>query len=56
MLLFALRHLLNNFVYKVGGATGAGRGSAGGSLVLFVLDITKIDPIRHNLIFMLDQS
>jgi|7_EtaG_2_1085326.scaffolds.fasta_scaffold00747_10 DNA polymerase-3 subunit alpha len=46
-----LDDLLNNFVYKVGGATGAGRGSAGGSLVLFVLDITKIDPIRHNLIF-----
>ena len=46
-----LDDLLNNFVYKVGGATGAGRGSAGGSLVLFILDITKIDPIRHNLIF-----
>ena len=46
-----LDDLLNNFVYKIGGATGAGRGSAGGSLVLFVLDITKIDPIRHNLIF-----
>jgi len=46
-----LDDLLNNFVYKVGGATGAGRGSASGSLVLFVLDITKIDPIRHNLIF-----
>jgi intein/homing endonuclease len=25
--------------------------SAGGSLILFVLDITKIDPVRHNLIF-----
>ena len=46
-----LDDLLNNFVYPSGGATGAGRGSAGGSLVLFVLDITKIDPIKHNLIF-----
>lgn len=46
-----LDDLLNNFVYKNNGATGAGRGSAGGSLVLFVLDITKIDPIRYNLIF-----
>lgn len=46
-----LDDLLNNFVYKVGGTTGAGRGSAGGSLILFLLDITKIDPIRYNLIF-----
>ena len=46
-----LDDLLTNFVYKSGGATGAGRGSAGGSLVLFILDITKIDPIRHSLIF-----
>tara|TARA_Y100000310_G_scaffold273645_1_gene289206 strand:+ start:5463 stop:8744 length:3282 start_codon:yes stop_codon:yes gene_type:complete len=46
-----LDDLLNNFVYKCGGATGAGRGSAPGSLVLFVLDITKIDPIKHSLIF-----
>jgi DNA polymerase-3 subunit alpha len=46
-----LDDLLTNFVYKVGGATGAGRGSAPASLVLFVLDITKLDPIRHNLIF-----
>ena len=46
-----LDDLLDNFVYKNGGATGAGRGSASGSLVLFILDITKIDPIRHNLIF-----
>ena len=46
-----LNDLLENFVYKVGGSTGAGRGSAGGSLLLFVLDITKIDPIRFGLIF-----
>lgn len=46
-----LDDLLNNFVYASGGALGAGRGSACGSLVLFLLDITKLDPIRHELIF-----
>ena len=30
---------------------GAGRGSGGGSLVAWLLDITSIDPIRHNLLF-----
>lgn len=30
---------------------GPGRGSAGGSLVAFLLGITSIDPIRHGLIF-----
>jgi DNA polymerase III subunit alpha len=46
-----LDDLLNNFVYAVGGATGSGRGSAASSLVLFVMDITKIDPIKYELIF-----
>jgi DNA polymerase-3 subunit alpha len=30
---------------------GPGRGSAGGSLVSYALDIIKIDPIKYNLIF-----
>lgn len=30
---------------------GVGRGSAGGSLIAFVLDITKVDPIKYNLLF-----
>ncbi len=30
---------------------GCGRGSAGGSLVLYLLGITLIDPIKYNLIF-----
>ncbi|MCK5306245.1 MAG: DNA polymerase III subunit alpha [Candidatus Omnitrophica bacterium] len=30
---------------------GPGRGSAAGSVVAYVLDITGIDPIQHNLIF-----
>jgi DNA polymerase-3 subunit alpha len=31
--------------------TGIGRGSVGGSLVCYLLDIHKIDPIKHNLLF-----
>lgn len=30
---------------------GPGRGSVGGSLLAFVLGITRIDPIKHNLLF-----
>ncbi len=32
-------------------ATGAGRGSAAASIVAYTLNITKIDPIKYNLIF-----
>jgi DNA polymerase-3 subunit alpha len=32
-------------------ATGAGRGSAAGSVVSYCLNITKIDPIQYNLLF-----
>ena len=32
-------------------ATGPGRGSAGGSLVSFLMGITDVDPIRFNLLF-----
>jgi DNA polymerase-3 subunit alpha len=32
-------------------ATGAGRGSAAGSLVAYTLGITKIDPLKYNLLF-----
>jgi DNA polymerase-3 subunit alpha len=31
--------------------TGPGRGSAGGSLVCYLLDITRVDPIKYNLLF-----
>lgn len=30
---------------------GPGRGSAAGSLVSYVLEITDLDPIKHNLLF-----
>jgi len=31
--------------------TGPGRGSAAGSLVLFLIGVTKVDPIKHDLYF-----
>ena len=31
--------------------TGPGRGSAAGSLVSYILDITQVDPIKYNLLF-----
>lgn len=39
------------FTERVGIATGAGRGSAGGSLVCNLLNITKLDPLNYNLLF-----
>ncbi|NFL96732.1 DNA polymerase III subunit alpha [Clostridium botulinum] len=39
------------FANEKGIMTGPGRGSAAGSLVAYTLGITKIDPIRYNLIF-----
>jgi DNA polymerase-3 subunit alpha len=40
-----------NFAKRSGILVGPGRGSAAGSLVSYVLGITDIDPIEHNLIF-----
>ncbi|EJO5346875.1 DNA polymerase III subunit alpha [Clostridium botulinum] len=39
------------FANENGIMTGPGRGSAAGSLVAYTLGITKIDPIKYNLIF-----
>lgn len=39
------------FSNEKGIITGPGRGSAAGSLVAYTLGITKIDPIKYNLIF-----
>jgi DNA polymerase-3 subunit alpha len=36
---------------RCGITTGIGRGSAGGSLVSYLLGITSIDPIRYDLLF-----
>lgn len=40
-----------NYAHRQGIPTGPGRGSAAGSLVAYVLKITNIDPIKHNLLF-----
>ena len=40
-----------SFAKRQGERVGAGRGSAVGSLVLYVLDITKLDPIKYDLLF-----
>jgi DNA polymerase-3 subunit alpha len=40
-----------NFAKRSGILVGPGRGSAAGSLVAYVLGITEIDPIEHDLIF-----
>lgn len=39
------------FAVENGIMTGPGRGSAAGSLIAYTLGITKIDPIKYNLIF-----
>ena len=46
-----IHDIVENFVKKSSGTTGVGRGSAGGSLILFILDVTKIDPIKYDLIW-----
>lgn len=40
-----------HFAHNKGILTGPGRGSVGGSLLAYVLGITKIDPIKHGLLF-----
>ncbi|MFZ3576312.1 DNA polymerase III subunit alpha [Virgibacillus sp. DJP39] len=40
-----------NYAKKHGIVVGPGRGSAAGSLVSFVLSITDVDPIKHQLLF-----
>ena len=40
-----------NFCHENGIPTGPGRGSAAGSLVLFLIGVTKIDPIKYDLFF-----
>ncbi|MCM3717924.1 DNA polymerase III subunit alpha [Fictibacillus phosphorivorans] len=39
------------YAHDVKMITGPGRGSAAGSLVAYVLEITNVDPMQHNLIF-----
>lgn len=46
-----IQHDTVNWARRNGILTGIGRGSAGGSLVLYMLGITCIDPIKYNLLF-----
>lgn len=48
--------IVQDFIFygrKIGGplAIGPGRGSAAGSIVCYLVDITDIDPLRYNLLF-----
>jgi len=40
-----------NFCHENNIPTGPGRGSAAGSLVLYLIDVTKVDPIKYGLFF-----
>ncbi len=40
-----------NYCHENDITTGPGRGSAAGSLVLYLIDVTKIDPIKYDLFF-----
>jgi len=40
-----------NYCHENNIPTGPGRGSAAGSLVLFLIDVTKVDPIKYDLFF-----
>ena len=40
-----------NYCYEHDIPTGPGRGSAAGSLVLYLIGVTKVDPVEHDLFF-----
>ncbi|MCT7867236.1 MAG: DNA polymerase III subunit alpha, partial [Lactobacillus iners] len=40
-----------NYCHSIGILTGPGRGSAAGSLVAYCLNITRVDPLRYDLLF-----
>ena len=40
-----------NYCHESNIPTGPGRGSAAGSLVLFLINVTKVDPIKYDLFF-----
>lgn len=48
---FLIVHDFVNWAKENGIVVGPGRGSAAGSLVSYLLNITNIDPIKYNLIF-----
>jgi DNA polymerase-3 subunit alpha len=48
---FLIIHDIMKYAREVGQITGAGRGSAAGSLILYLLEVTEIDPIKYHLLF-----
>jgi len=48
---FLVLHDVCDHARKIGSRMGPGRGSAGGSLLAFLLRITEIDPLRFSLLF-----
>ena len=46
-----LQYVVNTVQSELGVWVGPGRGSAAGSLVCYCLGITKIDPLKHDLLF-----
>ena len=46
-----LQDVVNTAQFELGVWVGPGRGSAAGSLVCYCLGITKIDPLKHDLLF-----
>lgn len=46
-----LQEVINTIQSELGVWVGPGRGSAAGSLVCYCLGITKIDPLKHELLF-----
>ena len=40
-----------NFCHENDIPTGPGRGSAAGSLVLYLIEVTKVDPVKYDLFF-----
>lgn len=48
---FLLIYKILNFCHESGVVVGAGRGSAAGSLVLYCVGVTQVDPIKYDLLF-----
>ena len=46
-----MQDVVNTAEKELGALVGPGRGTAAGSLVAFCLGITKIDPLKHDLLF-----
>lgn len=48
---FVILHDIVNYAHKQNVWVGKGRGSGAGSLILYVMGITEVDPLKHNLYF-----